>query len=57
VELLRSSSRLSTTITVSGQVYDVDTGVVTTILSAAAMRTLGLDSVGTEGRDHIVRAP
>jgi carbonic anhydrase len=39
VELLRSSTVLSTNITVSGHVYDVDTGVVTTIVPASPMRT------------------
>jgi carbonic anhydrase len=38
VELLRSSTVLSTKITVSGHVYDVDTGVVTTIVPASPMR-------------------
>jgi carbonic anhydrase len=39
VELLRSSTVLSTKITVSGHVYDVDTGVVTTIVPASPVRT------------------
>jgi carbonic anhydrase len=39
VELLRSSTVLSTKITVSGHVYDVDTGVVTTIVPASQLRT------------------
>jgi len=39
VELLRSSAVLSTKIRVSGHVYDVDTGVVTTIVPASPMRT------------------
>jgi carbonic anhydrase len=39
VELLRSSTVLSTKITVSGHVYDVDTGVITTIVPASPMRT------------------
>ena len=38
VELLRSSTVLSTKITVSGHVYDVDTGVVTTIVPPSRMR-------------------
>src|ERR1700733_3271570 len=37
VELLRSSSVLPATITVSGHVYDVDTGLITTIVPAAPM--------------------
>ena len=39
VELLRSSAILPSTITVSGHVYDVTTGLITTILPAAPMRT------------------
>jgi carbonic anhydrase len=39
VELLRSSTVLSPKIRVSGHVYDVDTGVVTTIVPASPMRT------------------
>jgi carbonic anhydrase len=39
VELLRSSAVLSTKITVSGHVYDVDTGVITTIMQASPVRT------------------
>ena len=39
VELLRSSTVLSTRITVSGQVYDVDTGVITTVVPASPLRT------------------
>ena len=39
VELLRSSTLLPTTITVSGHVYDVTTGLVTTVLPAAPMHT------------------
>ena len=38
VELLRSSTLLSTKITVSGHVYDVDTGVVTTVAPVAPVR-------------------
>ena len=38
VELLRSSTVLSTKITVSGHVYDVDAGVVTTIVPASPVR-------------------
>jgi carbonic anhydrase len=37
VELLRSSTILPSTITVSGHVYDVTTGPITTILAAAPM--------------------
>lgn len=37
VELLRSSTLLPATITVSGHVYDVDTGRITTIIPAAPM--------------------
>jgi carbonic anhydrase len=37
VELLRSASVLPDTITVSGHVYDVTTGLVTTIIPAAPM--------------------
>ena len=39
VELLRSSAVLSTKIKVSGHVYDVDTGVITTIVRASPLRT------------------
>lgn len=39
VELLRSSSVLSPKIRVSGHVYDVDTGVVTTIVPASLVGT------------------
>jgi carbonic anhydrase len=39
VGLLRSSTVLSTKITVSGHVYDVDTGVITTIVPASPRRT------------------
>ena len=39
VELLRSSTLLSTKITVSGHVYDVDTGVITTIVPTSPLRT------------------
>jgi carbonic anhydrase len=38
VELLRSAAVLPDTITVSGHVYDVTTGLVTTIIPAAPMR-------------------
>jgi carbonic anhydrase len=37
VELLRSSTILPATITVSGHVYDVNTGLITTIIPAAPM--------------------
>lgn len=39
VELLRSSTVLPPAITVSGHVYDVDTGLVTTVIPAAPMHT------------------
>lgn len=39
VELLRSSRALSNKITVSGHVYDVDTGVITTIVPASPLPT------------------
>jgi carbonic anhydrase len=39
VELLRSSTVPSTKVTVSGHVYDVDTGVITTIVRASPLRT------------------
>ena len=45
VELLRSSAVLPATITVSGHVYDVNTGLVTTIVPAAPMHA---DSPGPE---------
>ena len=41
VELVRSSSVVPATITVSGHVYDVDTGLITTIVPAAAMHASG----------------
>jgi len=37
VELLRSSTILPPTITVSGHVYEVDTGLITTVVPAAPM--------------------
>ena len=37
VDLLRSSTVLPATITVSGHVYDVDTGLITTVVPAAPM--------------------
>jgi carbonic anhydrase len=40
VALLRASTVVSKRITVSGHVYDVDTGVVTTVLAAASMQTV-----------------
>jgi carbonic anhydrase len=40
VALLRASTVVSNRITVSGHVYDVDTGVVTTVLAAASMQTV-----------------
>jgi carbonic anhydrase len=39
VDLLRSSTVLSTKITVSGHVYDVDTGVITTMVPTSPLRT------------------
>jgi carbonic anhydrase len=39
VQLLRSSTILPATITVSGHVYDVNTGLITTIIPAAPMHT------------------
>jgi carbonic anhydrase len=39
VELLRSSRVQPTTITVSGHVYDVNTGLITTVIPAAPMHT------------------
>jgi carbonic anhydrase len=38
VELLRSSMALSTKIRVSGHVYDVDTGVITTVVPPSPIR-------------------
>jgi carbonic anhydrase len=43
VELLRSASILPSTITVSGHVYDVTTGLITTIIPAAPMHTSASD--------------
>jgi carbonic anhydrase len=40
VARLRASTVLSTRTTVSGHVYDVDTGVLTTVLAAASMQTV-----------------
>lgn len=40
VELLRTSATISTKITVSGHVYDVDTGKMTTIVPASRMATI-----------------
>jgi carbonic anhydrase len=39
VEKVRSSSILPATLTVSGHVYDVDTGLVTTVIPAAPMHS------------------
>ena len=39
VQLLRSSAILPVTITVSGHVYHVNTGLITTIIPAAPMYT------------------
>jgi carbonic anhydrase len=47
VELLRSSTILPPTITVSGHVYDVDTGLVTTIIPAAPTRASTAGPGGT----------
>lgn len=41
VELVRSATTLPPTITVSGHVYDVTTGLITTIVPAAPMHTGG----------------
>jgi carbonic anhydrase len=41
VELLRSSTILPPTISVSGHVYDVDTGLITTVVPAAPMHASG----------------
>ncbi len=40
LELLRTSATISTKITVSGHVYDVDTGKMTTIVPAAPVATI-----------------
>ena len=40
VELLRAATTVSTKITVSGHVYDVDTGTLTTVVPAAPMFTV-----------------
>ena len=49
VEIIRSSPLLPATITVSGHVYDVTTGLVTTIVAAAPMHTSGAaDAAGAE---------
>ena len=52
VELLRSATILPSTITVSGHVYDVITGLLTTIVPAAPMYTRASDptSAPSEGR-------
>ena len=52
VELLRSATILPSTITVSGHVYDVITGLLTTIVPAAPMHTRASDptSATSEGR-------
>jgi carbonic anhydrase len=47
VEVLRSSPLLPATITVSGHVYDVTTGLITTILPAAPMHTAISDPANT----------
>ena len=52
VELLRSSTILPTTITVSGHVYDVTTGLITTILAAAPMHDAASDSTGSRPEGH-----
>jgi len=51
VELLRSATILPSTITVSGHVYDVITGLLTTIVPAAPMYTRASDptSATSEG--------
>ncbi len=49
VEIIRSSPLLPATITVSGHVYDVTTGLVTTIVAAAPMHTRrAADAAGAE---------
>jgi carbonic anhydrase len=52
VELLRSATILPSTITVSSHVYDVTTGLITTIVPAAPMYTGASDdtSATSEGR-------
>jgi carbonic anhydrase len=47
VELLRSSTILPTTITVSGHVYDVETGLITTVIPAAPMHSSTTDPTAT----------
>ncbi len=47
VELLRSSTVLPPTITVSGHVYDVNTGLITTIVTAAPMHASGSGPAAT----------
>jgi carbonic anhydrase len=44
VDLLRSSTILPATITVSGHVYDVNTGLITTIVPAAPMHSAAAES-------------
>ncbi|HMH90960.1 MAG TPA: hypothetical protein VK586_07745 [Streptosporangiaceae bacterium] len=44
VDLLRSSTILPATITVSGHVYDVNTGLITTIVPAAPMHAAAAES-------------
>jgi carbonic anhydrase len=52
VEVLRSSPLLPTTITVSGHVYDVTTGLIATILPAAPMHASRPGPAGTNIPSH-----
>jgi carbonic anhydrase len=52
VELLRSATILPATITVSGHVYDVTTGLVTTVLPAAPMYTSASYPAGATSEGH-----
>jgi carbonic anhydrase len=47
VELVRSSTLLPTTVTASGHVYDVTTGLITTIIPASPMHTSTSGSTAT----------
>jgi carbonic anhydrase len=51
VELLRSATVLPDTITVSGHVYDVTTGLVTTIIPAAPMHRMS--SLTPSQQEHL----
>ncbi len=46
VELIRSATTLPSTLTVSGHVYDVTSGLVTTIVPASPMYSSGSDPTG-----------